>query len=247
VKFLAIGLDGSPQLLANGHWLHKESHPFLGDTEHFVSLDPYSFVLIHTSLYGAKRAAMHWISTGERGKLVGFSGGSVDDWIDLRVPCLPNVEVDIAKLNWSAISDRFDGSAADLVGLLKPIFPTAVAALAVLCQGYVLAAAADGAAISNEVEVVTGIDRLARELGSEHFKLKFGGHSTEVASPKWWQDSIGQNWTEFADSFRREWNVTLRGPIPKSLAWFLEELPNEVAVDTSSVEQAYSDIQLRFP
>jgi hypothetical protein len=178
------------------------------DCTAIVSLDKFDFVFQHSGNPETERAINCWENRDEKEKVVLFTGGEElpPTFQGLGIPFLPNMNSadSLLDLRWSAVPSDFNGTAEELVGLLKPKSVEVLSALSVLCQGY-LAVHVEG---YNEQEERWGPEEMSpalKQMGwsEDLMTIASDRKSDEVSDPGWWQVFDGED--DLIDQVEDEW------------------------------------------
>ena len=211
----------------------------------------YDFVFIHARNIEAKRAIQDfWHQQGYKDKVVGISAGSIpDEFREIGVAEVTGVhdQADVRGWAWEQVPADFSGTAQELVSLLQVRERALVAALCILCQGYI---AAHAERIGKrwgppEIETVLGDMGWNEEVAAACSESLRDKRALVQSGAAWWRPVFGQ--LERASLVQRigeelaarDFNSN---PSYKPIVTLIQQIydPTERPIELAKVAEAYS-------
>ncbi len=257
LKILVIGRGARDRIeVANGHVLTLPNQA--QENGSIADISRYHFVLQHLNNPETDEAIRTWTDRKCEEKVIGFSGGQVpQESGSFRFPTVGGLGLpsSILSLPWAAVPRDFNGNAGQLVEILLPRVQETLAALAILCQGYLLVNAdfdADGN-VSGSPEVVNALRHIG--LSDNHckagkavvgFRDRLLMRREEVTGRNWWlkglqgsEAKLSEQIEQLRRSVEKEWGQGGRGSPHDNVTALLGKLSGDSIGPNELVAKAY--------
>lgn len=219
--------------------------------EEIVSIEKYNFVFQHRTNPETDEALAKWLGSEEwKNRVVLFSGGPISNEAGrYDLPKIPHrlTRQSIIDLYWQNVPSDFSGTAAELVKLLVGEEWDIVAALAILCQGYLVFRSLAFEEVSEKTrsaleqlgwsEAIEGSVRMkARDVDLSNSRRK---PEEDPFKSEWWLGALQQQEAVIKESISKEWGVKEFSQCAEELRTLIAEIYSRSEVQEETVADAY--------